>query len=123
MAKSVARVIIDRYRKVLDADREPERRQVMLRLSAAERAKLAALDRQSSPQVLELHPPRRNPRLVAAASPATANEGVSHLNLEYYRKRLETETSSVMKGILIRLIAEEEGRLALPEPRTICGDD
>lgn len=49
---------------------------------------------------------------------------VAHLNLEYYRKRLATETDSTIRQILIRLIAEEEARLAPPnEQRTSAGQE
>ena len=40
---------------------------------------------------------------------------LSHLNLEYYRKRLATETDLTIRQILIRLIAEEEAALSQPE--------
>ncbi len=40
------------------------------------------------------------------------DHSVAHLNLEYYRKRLANETDSTIRQILIRLIAEEEAKLA-----------
>lgn len=40
------------------------------------------------------------------------NDPVSHMNLDYYRKRLANEADSTIRQILIRLIAEEEARLS-----------
>lgn len=110
MDKFIARLNIDHYRKVLAAERDPERRQAALRLLAEEELRLAAAECSSTPAA-------------AAASAAIADEDVSHLNLEYYRKRLAAETDSVIRGILTRLIAEEEVRLVPPQARKICGDD
>jgi len=46
---------------------------------------------------------------------------VAHLNLEYYRKRLAAETDSTIRQILIRLIAEEEAKLAAETGAQPCG--
>lgn len=46
----------------------------------------------------------------------SVDQSVSHLNLEYYRKRLARETDPTIKQILIRLIAEEEERLSASDP-------
>lgn len=50
------------------------------------------------------------------------NESVSHLNLEYYRKRLASETDSTIRQILIRLIAEEEAKLSQEDAAQVCGE-
>ena len=58
---------------------------------------------------------------VGSLGNTTVNESVSHLNLEYYRKRLASETDSTIRQILIRLIAEEEARLSqVRTQREIC---
>ena len=106
----VGRLNIEHYRELLAAECDHEKRQFISRLLVEEEAKLAALQRPSVPAA-DAHPP------------ATANDGVSHLNLEYYRKRLATETSAVMQGILTRLIVDEEARLAPLRARKISGDD
>jgi hypothetical protein len=123
MDKFVARLNIDHYRKVLAAECEPERRLMILRLLAEEEATLAALEHPYSPGAAEDPPATANSPAAAASPPTTEDDGVSHLNLEYYRQRLVTETSPVMRGILTRLIAEEEARLAPPDARKISGDD
>ena len=46
---------------------------------------------------------------------------VAHLNLDYYRKRLASEIDSTIWQILIRLIAEEEAKLAPPNETQPCG--
>lgn len=50
------------------------------------------------------------------------DEAVSHLNLEYYRRRLASETDSTIRQILIRLIAEEEARLSQEDAAQACGE-
>ena len=45
------------------------------------------------------------------------DQSVAHLNLEYYRVRLASETDSTIRQILIRLIAEEEDRLSSQDPK------
>ena len=44
------------------------------------------------------------------------DHSVSHLNLDYYRKRLAVETDSTIRQILIRLIAEEKEKLSASDP-------
>ena len=123
MDEFIAHLNIDHYRKLLSGECAPKRRRVILRLLAEEEAKLAALDRPSFPSTAEYPPTTTIPPAAAESPPTTADDGVSHLNLEYYRQRLVTETSPVMRGILTRLIAEEEARLAPPDARKISGDD
>jgi hypothetical protein len=92
----IARLNIEHYREVLASERDPDRRRLVSRLLAEEKTKLAAIEHHAAPA-------------------ATADEGVSHLNLTYYRKRLANETDLVIRQILIRLIKEEEDRAA-PTP-------
>lgn len=108
----VARLNVEHCRKVLATERDHERRELISQLLAQEEAKLAALERPS-------------PRGAAAAPAATAPSSVSQFNLDYYRKRLATETDPTIRGILIRLIAEEEEeeRIAPLEAHKISGDD
>jgi hypothetical protein len=37
---------------------------------------------------------------------------VAHLNIEHFKKLLETETDPVKRGTITRLLAEEEAKLA-----------
>lgn len=106
MDEFIARLNVEHYREVLASERDPERRRLVSRLLAEEESKLAAIECQSAPAT-------------------TADEGVSHLNLTYYRKRLANETDLVIRQILIRLIKEEEDRAA-PAPaakRKTSGED
>lgn len=110
MDKFVARLNIEHYREVLADECDPERRRLVARLLAEEEAKLAAIELQSDER---------------RSAPATGAAAVSHLNLTYYRKRLENETDLVIRQILIRMIEEEEARAApTPVPaRRTCGGD
>ena len=106
----IARLNIEHYREVLADERDPERWRLISRLLAEEEAKLAAIERGSDER---------------QSAPATGDEAVSHLNLTYYRKRLENEADLVIRQILIRMIEEEEARGA-PAPvlaRKTSGED
>jgi hypothetical protein len=53
---------------------------------------------------------------------ANANDGagdmdktVARLNIEHFRKRLATETDETRRQMLLRLLAEEEAKLAAAE--------
>lgn len=104
MDEFIARLNIEHYRKELATERDAERRRSISRLLAEEQSKLTAMGR---PLPLD----------------TDADENVSHLNLKYYRKRLETETDLVIRQILLRLIIEEEAKLVPPEIRKVCGGD
>ncbi len=104
MDEFIARLNIEHYRKVLAEEREPALRNLIARLMAEEEAKLAAMESHAAPA-------------------ATPDEGVSHLNLTYYRKRPANETDLVIRQILIRLIEEEEARVAPAPTRKISGDE
>ena len=44
---------------------------------------------------------------------------VARLNIEHFKRLLETETDETKRQTLLRLLAEEEAKLrSLPEPRT-----
>lgn len=42
---------------------------------------------------------------------------VAHLNIEHYRRLLEKETDEARRQMLMRLLAEEEAKLADNAPR------
>ena len=42
---------------------------------------------------------------------------VAHLNIEHYRRLLEKETDESRRQLLMRLLAEEEAKLAANAPR------
>ena len=42
---------------------------------------------------------------------------VAHLNIEHYRRLLEKETDKVRRQTLMRLLAEEEAKIADNAPR------
>lgn len=49
------------------------------------------------------------------------DQSTAHLNLDYYRKRLATESDPTIRQILIRLIAEEEATLSPRNEPQPCG--
>lgn len=95
MRRFVHRENIRHFRSLLETTTDENKRRTILKLLAEEEAKEAN----------------------ATPAHASPNEGVPHLNLEYYRARLAAETSTVTQGILTRLIADEEARLALIDVR------
>lgn len=44
------------------------------------------------------------------------DRSVTRLNIEHYRKLLATETDELRRQTLLRLLAEEEAKLARPTP-------
>ncbi|MEJ2624929.1 MAG: hypothetical protein P8Z80_10420 [Pseudolabrys sp.] len=122
MDEFIARLNREHYREVLADECAPERRRLIERLLAEEEAKLAVLEcRSGERQTGERQPGERQ------STPATGDKAVSHLNLAYYRKRLENEADLVIRQILIRMIEEEEAR-GMPAPastlaRITSGED
>ena len=41
---------------------------------------------------------------------------MAHLNIEHYKRLLERETDETRRQLLLRLLAEEEGKIADSEP-------
>ncbi len=85
MRSLIHRENIKHFQSLLEATVDENKRRIILKLLAEEEGKEAN----------------------ALPSHAAPNKSVSHLDLEYYRKRLATETSAVTQGILRRLIADE----------------
>ena len=104
MDEFIARLNIEHFRKLLVCEHDSERLRLISDLLAKEEGRLAAIERQSS---------------------TAGNNPVSHLNLMYYRERLDRETDMVIRQILIRLINEEEARgapAAGPARKTFSGE-
>lgn len=109
MREFIYRENIKHFRSLLETTTDQAKRKRIMELLAKEEAKLAALGHPSFPTAI-------------ADPPAPTNGGVSHLSLEYYRNRLATETSPAIRGILTRLIDEEEARLAPLQARKIYAE-
>ena len=56
---------------------------------------------------------------------ATLDRTVAHLNIEHYKRLLETETDPQRRDLLLRLMAEEEAKIqkgaSTPDPKRQTG--
>lgn len=47
---------------------------------------------------------------------AAVNRSVAHLNIEHYKRLLAQETDEMRRQLLLRLLAEEEAKIANSDP-------